>query len=88
MNNLERWMNGIPMPSIATYDLLKEEVLKQAQDDYVFFPFLIGYVERYLNVKGITEDVRDCVYQLIFDLVIEKKVVVLFVTKDELKEAD
>lgn len=87
MNNLERWVYSIPLPDITSYDALKQEVYEHAKRDYVFFPFLIGYAERYIKENGITENVRNCVYQLLYDLLTENKVVVLFVSKKLLKTA-
>ncbi len=86
MNNLERWVYGIPLPDITSYELLKQEVYEHAKKDYVFFLFLIGYVNRYLE-GGITENFRNCVFQLLYDLLIENKVVILFIEKNTLKAA-
>ncbi len=85
MNNLERWVYGLPQSDIVSYEALKQEVYEHAKRDYVFFPFLIGYVKRYLKEDIITENVRNCVYQVLYDLLIENKISVLFVSATTLK---
>lgn len=87
MNNLERWVYGLSLLDINSYEALKEEVYQHTKRDYVFFPFLIGYAKRYLKENVISEDVRNCVYQLLYDLLNEKKIVVYFVNKTTLKRA-
>ncbi len=62
MNNLESWAYGVPMPNIISYERLKQDICEHAKRDYVFFPFLIGYAQRYLNEVGITDSVRNCVF--------------------------
>jgi hypothetical protein len=87
MKNLEGWIYGLPPTSREPFKTLKNEVYTHAKRDYLFFPFLIGYVSRYLNEDTITDKVKNVVYQLLFELMIENKVTVSFVTESELKDA-
>lgn len=87
MNNLERWIYGVPPSDLTSYEDLKREIYGHAKRDYVFFPFLVGYAKRYIKENGVNEIVRNCVYQLLYDLLTENKVVVLFVNSTSLKVA-
>ncbi|MBK8873405.1 MAG: hypothetical protein KBH11_06465 [Bacteroidia bacterium] len=87
MNNLEKWSLGIPLSDFQSYEELKTNVYNHAQRDYLFFPLLIGYVERYLKNENSEEAIRNHVLQVIYDLSVEKNFKILFVNKKSLDEA-
>lgn len=87
MNNLEKWVNGQPIPRISTYELLRETLCKHAEKDYVFFPILIGYVNNFLNEEKITSEVKKCVLQLLFDLLTKDKLTMFFVSSNSMIRA-
>lgn len=86
MNNLERWIYSLPLSNIESYEQLTEKVYNHAERDYLFFPFLIGYVKQFLKKDEITEDVRSYVFQLLYDLSTIKKVKIFFVNEKNMIE--
>jgi hypothetical protein len=88
MNNLERWIYSLPFSDIESYEQLIEKVYNHSERDYLFFPFLIGYVKQFLKKDEITEDVRNNVFQLLYDLSTIKKVKIFFVNEKNMIEAE
>lgn len=88
MNNLERWIYSLPFSDIESYEQLIEKVYNHAERDYLFFPFLIGYIKQFLKKDEITEDVRNNVFQLLYDLSTIKKVKIFFVNEKNMIEAE
>lgn len=88
MDNLKKWLSGMPLHDISSYEVLKQEVYEHAKRDYLFFPYLIGYVQRYLKEEIVNDAVRNCLYQLLFDLLSEGKICVAFVSESSLEYAD
>lgn len=88
MHNIERRIYGLPYSDIESYEQLIEKVYNHAKRDYIFFPFLIGYVKQFLKKDEITEDVRNSVFQLLYDLSLHKKVKIFFVNEKNMFEAE
>jgi hypothetical protein len=88
MDNLKKWLSGMPLHDISSYEVLKQEVYEHAKRDYLFFSYLIGYVQRYLKEEIVNDAVRNCLYQLLFDLLSEGKIRVAFVSESSLEYAD
>jgi hypothetical protein len=87
MNELEKWMNGIEKPNLSSFEELKNEIIEHSKRDYIFFPFLIGYVENYLKSSNDFEEVKSCLLYLLYELLKEKKIQILFVDENNLHNA-
>lgn len=87
VSNLNCWVENEPLPKIDTFDKLKDEVENHADRDYVFFPFLIGYVKRFLKVDASFQEIKSCTLNLIFDLLMENRIELYFVKGDSMSKA-
>ena len=87
MNITDRWIFGLPTMDIASLESLKHNVKEHAKRDYLFFPFLIGHVAGHLKEENITDNVRNCLLQVLYELMLENEIVVLFVSETTLKAA-
>lgn len=77
MNDLETWIEGSTFQPINSYNELKNEILQHSKRDFLFFPFLLGYVERFAK-NG--QELKYYTCQVIFDLMTENNASVYFVT--------
>lgn len=73
MDNLTRWILGIGLDNIKSYKSLKELIEDHAKRDYLFFPFLLGYVSRFLRGSNESFSLKEMTLITIYDLLKEKK---------------
>lgn len=86
MNNFIRFLfNSSDLELIDNYNYLKELIINHAKKDYLFFPFLIGYVERFLNESNESLSLKDMTLITIFDLLKVNRITVYFVSSKEME---
>jgi len=87
ISNLNRWVEKESLPRIDSFNELKDKVENHASSDYVFFPFLLGYVRRFLKEDASFQDIKICTLNLIFELLIENRIELYFVKSDSMTKA-
>lgn len=86
MNNLTRWLSGMDVYNITSYGNLKATIVKHAKRDYLFFPFLMGYVESFLNQNEEESlSLKQMTLVTIYDLLKENKIAVYFMSAKEME---
>ena len=84
MDNLSKWILGIELDKIVSFEELKKIIVEHGKRDYLFFPFLIGYVSRYINDNSVKNTLKDMTLFCIYDLLKEGLINVYFVNSTEM----
>lgn len=78
MDDFETWIRRNPSPPIENYNELKNQIFQHSKRDFLFFPFLVGYVKRFVKNE---HELKYYTCQVLFDLMTESNVNVYFVTQ-------
>ncbi len=71
---------------INSWDMLRKEVLERALKDYLFFPFFVGYVERYLWSGYTKEQLMETCLDLARDLFLNELIRIFHVDSKNMEE--
>jgi len=89
VDQFSSWILGeTTIEKINSWNDLREEVLRKATNDYLFFPFLVGCVERYISRNFTQQELMGVCMGLIRDLFFNGFIIIYHVDSVHMKEAN
>jgi hypothetical protein len=84
MDNLMKVFLGYDLENIKTFEELKKTIIDHGKRDYIFFPFLIGYVTRFLKSQTENLTLKEMTLKTIYELLKARLINVHYVNETEM----
>lgn len=83
------WISGkTDIEKIDTWNDLRYEVLEKASNDYLFFPFFVGCVERYIWGNYTPEELMEICLGLVKDLFLSDLIKIYYINSSKMEEVN